>query len=280
MYVHIGEKFKSLEWFKTKVEESYVEGQENLVFMTDYAIQPNQLMIQFYNWLQVKGCKFTWIDHHITAIQNLKHLNIPGFQNTTKSGCMNTWYELMKTPTGIQDPPMCLNMASDYDAWNKNSEYSWDKQLYPLNYFITSLGIELNDNQGELVQTCKKMFEDNNFTTQCIGIGKYIFKYVLAEYSLANRKIYNCTWNDYNCLILNTSFKGSTQFEQHPDYDKVDICIGWSFDGKRFQYGLYTTKSYINVGDIAQQFLNGGGHKGAAGGETKEFALPLPVNFK
>ena len=40
---------------------------------------------------------------------------------------------------------------------------------------------------------------------------------------------------------------------------------------KSFQYGIYTTKSNINVGEIAKIYLNGGGHAGAGGGETKEF---------
>lgn len=42
---------------------------------------------------------------------------------------------------------------------------------------------------------------------------------------------------------------------------------------KHFNIGLYTTKPNINVGEIASVFLNGGGHAGAAGGETKEFVL-------
>lgn len=94
----------------------------------------------------ISGCEFYWIDHHITSIENLNHYNIPGYQHSCNSGCMNTWYTVMKVDDTIPTAPLCLKYANDFDIWNKESEYSWDKQLYPLCYFIESLGIELNDN--------------------------------------------------------------------------------------------------------------------------------------
>jgi hypothetical protein len=220
-----GEKYRTLDWFKEKVNESYIDGMQNIVYMTDYAIQPNNLMIQFWNWLSDKGCEFCWIDHHITAIQNLKHIGIPGLQHSAYSGCMNTWHALY----GDEAPPMCIRFANDFDTWNKKTEYSWDKQLYPLCYFIQSLGIDLNNNEGDLVQVCNNMILDNKFTDRCMDIGKYIYRYLLSEYKLASRKIYEIEWNDYKCLLINSSFKGSTQFEQYENYQDYDILISWSF---------------------------------------------------
>lgn len=228
---------------------------KNIVYMTDYAIQPNENVIKFWNWLTDKKIEFYWIDHHITAIENLNHLHIPGLQHSAYSGCLNTWHSLY----GDETVPMCIRFANDFDTWNKKTEYSWNKQLYPLCYFMSSFNIhDLNNNESELVLTCKGMFEDNEFTNTCIKFGKYIFNYVLNEYKLANRKIYKITWNDYDCLIVNSSFKGSTQFENHEDFNDIDICITWSFTGKSFQYGLYTTKQNINVGTLAAMYLNGG----------------------
>ena len=127
------------------------------------------------------------------------------------------------------------------------------------------------NNDGELVQTCYKMLYDNNYTNTCINIGKYIFRYLLNKYKQLNRNIYQIEWNDYNCLIVNSTFKGSLQFEQHEQFKETDILITWFYNGTNFQYSLYTTKPNINVGELVQQFLHGGGHAGAAGGETKEF---------
>lgn len=266
-----GEKY-NLDFFKEKVNENYIPEMKNIVFMTDYAIQPNNNMISFWNWLNDKECEFYWIDHHITAIENLKHLNIPGLQKSNASGCMNTFkFITEKFNKADISIPMAIRYANDFDIWNKRSEYSWEKQLHPLCYFVNSLGIDLNNNQGELVKTLYKMLQDNKYTDQCIAIGKYIYRYLINEYTINNRKIYNFIWNDYNCLCVNSSFKGSTQFEHHEEYNNADILITWSFNGKTFQYGLYTQKPYINVGEIAKIYLNGGGHAGAAGGETKQF---------
>ena len=49
-------------------------------------------------------------------------------------------------------------------------------------------------------------------------------------------------------------------------------CLGIILE-KNFNIGLYTTNLDINVGKLAQEYLNGGGHQGAAGGETKEFVF-------
>lgn len=83
---------------------------------------------------------------------------------------MNTWKFLYPEDEHI---PMCIRFANDFDIWNKKSEYSWDKQLYPLCYFMSSFNIhDLNNNESELVNTCKLMFEDNKFTDTCIQFRK------------------------------------------------------------------------------------------------------------
>lgn len=262
-----GKKF-NLAWFKQKAEEFIEEYQENIkIYMIDYAIQPNNEMIKFYNWCQEKNIEFEWIDHHITAIENLKHFNIPGLQHSAYSGCLNTWNHLK----GNDDIPKIIKMVSDLDIWNKKSIYSWENELFPIVYFINSLGTDLNDNNGDLVKQLKLIFNDENILNNCIGIGKYILRYVNSLYNQNLKKIYNMIWNDYNCLVLNTTMSGSTQFETHPEYKDVDLYITWSYDGKYYYYSIYSNKSNIDVGYLCQQYFNGGGHKGCGGGQLKEF---------
>jgi oligoribonuclease NrnB/cAMP/cGMP phosphodiesterase (DHH superfamily) len=259
----------NLSWFKQKTEEFIEEYQENIkVCMIDYAIQPNNDMIKFYNWCQEKEIEFEWIDHHITAIENLKHFNIPGLQHSTYSGCLNTWNHFSK-----DEPPTIIKMVCDFDIWNKSSSFSWDDQLFPIVYFINSLGLDLNNNEGDLVKQLKLLFDKEETLNKCIDIGKYISRYVGSLYSQNLKKIYNIKWNDYDCLVLNTTFPGSTQFSEHPDFKNVDLCLTWSFDGKYYYYGAYTTKTNIDVGYLCQQHFNGGGHKGCGGGQLKEFIL-------
>lgn len=269
-----GEKY-DINFFKEKTLENFSQDQENIVYMLDYAIQPNNLMLNFWNFLTDKNIKFFWIDHHITAIENIKHYNIPGFQSSAKSGTMNTWYEIMKNNESIPKPPMIVNFINDFDTWNKSSEYSWDKQLFPLCYFLESLGQDLNDNTGELVTSLKEMFNDNNYTNKCINVGKYIYKFVQNLYQKNTNKIYNANWQDYNCLLLNSSHKGSNQFELYENYQDYDLLISWNYNGKKYIYSLYSSNPKINCGEICKMFLNGGGHKGAGGGESLKFILDI-----
>ena len=270
----------NLEYFKEKVEQNYKPNMQNIIYMTDYAIQPNENMLKFWNWLTDKGCKFYWIDHHITAIENLKHLNIPGFQTSAKSGCMNTWYEVMKNEQGIPSPPIAINMINDFDTGNENSEYSKEKQLLPLNYYIESLGIDINDNTSELVRSLNNMLLDNKYTEQFIKIGIYVYKYIKRKFKMNSKSIKCLVWNELKCLVLNSSFNGSMQFEQFENsnnelnintFRDADLLVCWSFDGNNYHYGIYSTKSNVNCGLIAQQYLSGGGHQKAAGGISKEF---------
>ena len=235
--------------------------------MVDYAIQPNNEMIKFYNWCKALDYEFVWIDHHITAIENIGHYNIAGLRDVKESGCMNTWKYLNQEET----TPMILRYINDFDIWNRNSEYSWDKTLFPLIDFFDSLGNDLNNNSGELVQTLKSCFADNNYTNEIIKIGKYINKYIKRQYSKALRRIKEVEWNDYKCLVLNSSFKGSSQFDEYECAKDADILVAWSYDGKYYTYGLYSTKPNIDVGSICQQYLSGGGHKGAGGGYSNKF---------
>lgn len=259
----------NLAWFKQKTEEFIEEYQENIVvYMIDYAIQPNNEMIKFYNWCKEKDVEFHWIDHHITAIENLKHFNIPGLQHSAHSGCLNTWNHLSD-----EEPPEIVKMISDFDIWNKGSKFSWENELFPIVYFINSLGLDLNNNENDLVKQLKLLFDNKETLGHCIDIGKFISRYVSSIHNQNLKKIYKIKWNDYDCLVLNTILPGATQFEKHPDYNDVDLCITWSFDGKYYYYGVYTTKSNIDVGYLCQQHFNGGGHKGCGGGQLKELIL-------
>ena len=69
-HVIIGEKY-NLQFFKDKVTENIQDGLKTVIYMVDYAIQPNDEMIKFWNWCKAMEYEFVWIDHHITAIENL-----------------------------------------------------------------------------------------------------------------------------------------------------------------------------------------------------------------
>lgn len=230
--------------------------------MIDYAIQPNSDMIKFNNYCKMKSAEFIWIDHHITAIENIGVDIIPGLQDSEFSGCFNTWAYIMEQVKQIRKAPKILLMINDFDTWKRNtSKFSWEDEILPITYYLDSLGVDLNNNENKLVSFLKDAFKDDQLTdvlNDSITIGKNIYNYVKSLYNQNSKKIYNIEWNGYNCLVLNSTIPGSMQFENHPDYKNVDLCLTWSYDGKYYFYGAYTTKSNIDVGNLCETFFNGG----------------------
>jgi oligoribonuclease NrnB/cAMP/cGMP phosphodiesterase (DHH superfamily) len=273
----------NLDFFKEQVLEYYVEGSENYVFMVDYAISGNnnQDMIKFNEWLKTKDCKFYWIDHHITAINNLSNYTFNGLQKSGDAGVLNVWKFLTNEfNTKLNEHfhediikneiPKAIQLVNDHDIWNRNGKFNWDNEVMPFKLFINSLENELNNNQSELIDNLFNFMMIPEKVQEAINIGKYINKYNISKYKRdASRNIFKAEWLDYSCLVINGSDDGSIPFEYYLDYKDFDLYISYRYTGKSFVYGIYTTKSYINVGEIAKMYLNGGGHKGAAGGETK-----------
>ncbi len=260
-----GPKF-NLQFFKDKVNENIINDMQNDIYMVDYSIQPYEDTVKFWNWTKAMGYNFIWIDHHSSAIESLEHLGIPGLRSIKSAGCKLTWQYVNST----ENVPSIFNYVNDFDIWNKNSKYSWNDELYPLISFFDSLNITLNDNKSDIVTHLFHAINDSLYINNMINIGKYIDKYVKRQYSRAIKRIYEFKWNDYNCLVINSSFKGSTQFESHPQFKEADICVSWAYDGSRYNYGLYTINPNINIGELCKTFLNGGGHAGCGGGNTKE----------
>lgn len=265
----------NLQWFKNTTLSFISEVQQNdsdakiSVYMLDYSIQPNDLMIKFYNWINtLSNVKFFWLDHHITAIQNLNHYNIPGLRDNSVCGAMNVWNFFKKN----QEAPKFLKMISDFDTWNEKSEYSFDKELLPLNYFIESFGTTLNDNTSDLVKTLNALINDNNLLEKYIStFGKRIYNFMNERYNKNISKIYNSKWMNYSCLVVNSLNIGSMEFECHPDYKNVDLLIRWNYDGNLYQYYVYTTHNDIDVGGLCEKYLNGGGHEMCGGGHLDKY---------
>lgn len=242
------------------------------VYMIDYSICPNAEMMKLYNYCKLKNVEFFWIDHHITAIQNIGIDTIPGLVDSSVCGAFNTWLFMMERFEKIEEAPKILKLVNDFDTWKRNSKFSWNSEILPIIYYLNSLGLELNDNNSSLVKFLKYAFENNDITNEQ-HIGTYIVNYVNSLYNDNLKKIYNLEWNGYNCLVLNTTLIGSAQFENHEDYKEADLLITWSYDGKYYYYGAYSSNNSIDVGEICETFFNGGGHKYCGGGQLKEFIL-------
>ena len=51
----------------------------------------------------------------------------------------------------VKKAPKILKLINDFDTWNRtNSKFSWENEILPLSYYISSLGIDLNNNESRI----------------------------------------------------------------------------------------------------------------------------------
>lgn len=82
-------------------------------------------------------------------------------------------------------------------------------------------------------------------------------------------KGFEATIDGHKCFAVNMAMMSSDDFiiDNPEDYE---LFVGFSFNGKLWNYSLRSNK--VDCSEIAKKF-GGGGHKGAAGCNTKEFIL-------
>ena len=222
----------------------------DIVYVVDFNFPDNI-------WKKVEDItkNIIWIDHHITAIKDAKgkpREKHDGVRKEGDCGALLTWKHFNdETP-----PPLVVKLVDVYDVWKKDDKL-WDDAL---NFMFATKGIKTdpNGNNWNFLLTSDKMCE--NFISKGKEI-KSVFESEWEEQIKENG--FETTFDGYRCFVINScDLSGSLIFgDKTKDYD---IVVKYCYNGEKYDYGLYSTKDDIHVGDICKQY-GGGGHKGAAG---------------
>ncbi len=194
-----------------------------------------------------------WIDHHKTAIEKHKYLNIDGIRDDSKAACELCWDYFFPAI----ETPMTIKLLGDYDTWkfkynNKTRHFQegiklinngpervvWNNLLFPINCEYGDGLINHYCNKGETVIE----YRDNYYK------------------KLANQFSYEVNFENYNCIVCNAGMTGSNIFNSIEKSHDIQIVV--IFDGAVWTVSLYSKT--IDVSEIAKKY-GGGGHKGASG---------------
>lgn len=240
------------------------------IIIVDFSVFPEMM-----NKILKKTQNVIWIDHHISAIDKYKDYanrdKLKGIQfeddDNLISGAALTYLYFFENCRTKEDciekfnkVPYYIQLISDYDTFAK--------KLYPQSYYF-KLYLESKKNTPE-AKLWKDILElkKHDIEDLCED-GKVIDTYLKETNEDLNRQTgFERTVDGYNAFILNTNRRGSQLFNEL--YEKYDICIICYYNGKKWLYGLYTSKDNVDVSKIAQKY-NGGGHKGAAGFNSDKF---------
>lgn len=200
-----------------------------------------------------------WIDHHKTAMADMKDLRIEGLCAVELAACELTYIFFYPT----EPVPELIRLIGRWDVWDHS-----DPRTEPFHYGIESCYTDPNNP--------KWLDYDINII---IDIGYHIMSYQEKIDKETMERAYPVTINGYSALAVNAP-QGSKKFNQHPDKDKYDIYICYVFtDINKCRVSLYTEKDNIYVGEIAKSY-GGGGHKQAAGFITTIIYTQLLFDLK
>lgn len=219
----------------------------------------------------------TWIDHHISAINDFKKVNPsePGYENIIAilengiSACEGGWKYLFPD----QEMPTAVKLAGEYDTWRNGDKERWNNAILPFQFGMRMFCTSPETFPAELFDHYQIVTD--NPVYKIIHEGKLILSYQKTQNERACRSSFEIEFEGLKAICLNNGGANSQVFDSVYDPDKHDIMIPFVFTGKHWTFSLYTTKHNIDCSIIAKS-KGGGGHKQAAGFQLKE----LPDEFK
>lgn len=241
----------------------------NVIYIADYSFEP-KIMKKLYDKY---SNKLIWIDHHVSAIErskNYKYDMIKGVRDVNHCGA-ELCYMFM---TNRDIVPDFLKHLGDFDMFRT---YGTDEFETTLSYFY---GYELFKNTyfKEAITEAIMFSNVSDDLMNKFKIGKFILQHQKQKFLEDSKYAYVRNIWGYRVLCMNTNEGGlCLQLPKVFDKNKHDMICTYNYNGKVWVYGFYTdVKSHpeVNCAKIAESY-GGGGHKGAAGAENKEFIKEL-----
>lgn len=234
---------------------------------------------------------FTWIDHHISAIEAFnkstsKTLKTTmGRLDTNFAACELTWkyfYPAIITPE-------IVTILGKYDTFRKD-DGDWDSVLnfqYGMRLYCNSPETFFNGMLEPTTEANEVSFA--SFFSEIIADGKTVLRYQKQLNEFNAKRAFEIYFgsligipfidrsqypkNNPKIIALNTDTFGTQAFDSIYDPDKHDMMMPFRYDGKNNKWicSLYTTKDEVDCSYYAN-LLGGGGHKKASGFELKSIS--------
>ena len=219
--------------------------------------------------------RFTWIDHHKSAIHDFSENPVHGVDCVLKVGisaCELTWMHLFPDVA----MPLPVILLGIYDTWRKDDkQWSWDKLVMPFQYGMRSIvGLDVNKIANFLTEkpTLEATLEIDSVATT----GRQILDYQKQQNEIsALAGSFTRLIGDKVAICMNSTTANSQLFEAVYNPEKHDIMLVFRYDATHWKVSLYTTHDSIDVSQIAKQF-GGGGHAKAAGFQVKDINEVIP----
>lgn len=223
------------------------------VILCDFSLQPEQIMIDAI----LKANTFTWIDHHISAIELFKTYSIAGLRSTEFAACELAWMYFFPD----EKIPLGVTMLGAYDNWRHNED-------------MDILGYEWYNNSFD---TDPKIFDWDNEVFQAspdiiyqqAALGAVSYRKDKQDWARQMKNSFEVEYQGLKALCLNTQAKSSMIFgDKLNNYDFVSVF--YMIGSGKWKYTFYSASDKTDVSVLARQ-LGGGGHTHASGACLENF---------
>jgi oligoribonuclease NrnB/cAMP/cGMP phosphodiesterase (DHH superfamily) len=240
--------------------------------------------------LELKTTKdLVWIDHHISAIQDVygkdkwlpSTTDINGIQNTKFAACELTWQYFFPN----ENIPEIVRLLGRYDCFGHkgtNEEFKVLEFQYGARQSISNY-----EEAYEYLTSNIKL--GNSLCDEIWYQGKAIYEYLCTE----AKQIYNRTFSidfilkeenenggggsiTYNFIGVNQDRFNPVNFGIDYHRDNYDGFACFWFTNGKWNFSLYNDNGKVDCSLIAKQY-GGGGHKGAAGFVTVDLKSIIGV---
>lgn len=262
------------------------------VIMCDISFPKEEML----NLWATKGLNFIWIDHHISAIKDMKNAHeniypgiypIQGLRNTNFAACELTWNYFMSNSIrkfgeiDDQEPiPEIVRLLGLYDSFRhkntdeeqkvlefqygarqciKNYEEAYEKLMNNIHYNKASDKENLKDERIEIWNSGIAIYQ--YLCTEAKQVYKNGFEIKLVE-EITDHIGKNIVNRRFICINKERFNPVNFGIDYHKD--GYDGCACFHFNGTHWCFSLYNDNGKVDCSQIAKRY-GGGGHKGAAG---------------
>ena len=216
------------------------------------------------------GFNLTWIDHHISAINDYNSFMVnyttlggePFMTAVLENGiaaCEGTWKHFFPN----KPIPMAVELLGMYDTWRRDDIRMWEAEILPF-----QMGMKLGCDSPETFPTTffsEGLGYDTDYVWDIIEEGRVILNYqTQINKTQCGSNAFGLTFKGLRAICLNGGGFNSDVFKSVYDEDKHDIMMPFQFNGNYWVVSLYTTKEDIDCSKLAKE-MGGGGHRKAAG---------------
>ena len=205
---------------------------------------------------------FTWIDHHISVIEQYEKAIVDGNKKTLKgirrvgtAAMVLTWeyfYPDKEIPLGIK----LLGLNDIFDLK--------DKRVRPFEYAMQALGVNRPTDK-----VWEELINETMDINTMVEKGKAILSYIRnRNFRLVRAQAFESQYNGLKCICANMPQGYSEFYDSLDNIKDYDMMVNFFMNKKNcWNLSFYTAKDNVDVSKIAEQF-GGGGHAKAAGASS------------